>query len=120
MDFEIPAGLTDILQDFTVAVLREKPTDLIQFACDYFNNLNENRVTSKLIGKKGVSFGGGPSDDEPMQTDSSDEEPIGKLTGLTTGLFTFWNINVKLSNIEMTAMQMSPMHKVHMACADEL
>lgn len=68
MNIEIPAGLTDLLQDFTINVLREKPTDLVQFAADYFNNLNENR---SLRGKKGVSFGGG--NDEPMQTDSDDE-----------------------------------------------
>ncbi len=73
MDFEIPAGLTDLLQDFTVAVLREKPSDLIQFASHYFNNLNENRVVVKSVMRKGVSFGQG-SDDEPMQTDSSEEE----------------------------------------------
>lgn len=73
MDFEIPAGLTGMLEEFTVAVLREKPTDLVQFACDYFNNLNENKNSSKHLGKKGVSFG---SDDEPMHSESSDDEPI--------------------------------------------
>jgi len=73
MEFEIPAGLTGLLEEFTVAVLREKPTDLLEFACDYFNSLKNqsNRVIPQsLPEKKGVSFGGG-SDDE-----SSDEEPI--------------------------------------------
>jgi len=76
-DFEIPAGLTDILQDFTVEVLRAKPSDLIQFACDYFNRINEARSSKAVFEKKGVSFGGGEeSGDEPMQTDDSDEEPM--------------------------------------------
>jgi len=73
MNFEIPTGLTDLLQDFTVAVLRDKPSDLVQFASEYFNNLYENR-TSQQGERKGVSFGAG-SDDEPMQTDSDDEPP---------------------------------------------
>ena len=79
MSFEIPAGLTDLLQDFTVAVLREKPADLVTFGAEYFRILSENRQVNKLTNQKaskGVRFGGG-SDDEPMQTDSSDEEPFG-------------------------------------------
>ncbi|ELU08317.1 hypothetical protein CAPTEDRAFT_106605 [Capitella teleta] len=85
MNFEIPAGLTDLLQDFTVAVLREKPTDLVSFASEYFRNLNEDQQTNRAENLKtsspgggGVRFGGDPqnaSDDEPMQTDS-DEEPF--------------------------------------------
>lgn len=35
--FEIPEGLTDLLQNFTVQVLRERPEDLLKFAADYFN-----------------------------------------------------------------------------------
>lgn len=80
MSFEIPAGLTDLLQDFTVSVLREKPSDLVQFGADYFRNLNDNRNVNRITNqaeRKGVTFGPG-SDDEPMQTDSSDEEPFGK------------------------------------------
>ena len=78
MEFEIPAGLTDLLQDFTVSVLREKPSDLVQFAAEYFNTLSESRTeykyNSTTVSKKGVTFGAS-QDDEPMQTDSSEEEP---------------------------------------------
>lgn len=80
MEFEIPAGLTDLLQDFTVSVLREKPSDLVQFAAEYFNTLCDNRTeykyssTTTTYTKKGVTFGAS-QDDEPMQTDSSEEEP---------------------------------------------
>ncbi|GFO42200.1 CAMP-dependent protein kinase type ii regulatory subunit [Plakobranchus ocellatus] len=41
MNFEIPPGLTDLLQEFTVAVLRSRPSNLESFAADYFNNLNQ-------------------------------------------------------------------------------
>lgn len=71
MSFEIPAGLTDLLQDFTVAVLKERPADLVQFAADYFNKLNENRNAGILEKPKGVRF----IEAEPMQTGESDEEP---------------------------------------------
>ena len=74
MDFRVPPGLAELLQNFTVAVLRENPSDLFQFAADYFVNLNANRVQIKKPLTKGVSFGAG-SDDEPMHTESSDEEP---------------------------------------------
>lgn len=43
MNFEIPSGLTDLLQDFTVAVLRQRPADLYLFAADYFGEAYERR-----------------------------------------------------------------------------
>ena len=43
MNFEIPPGLTDLLQEFTVAVLRARPSNLESFAAEYFNNLNEKK-----------------------------------------------------------------------------
>ena len=36
MSFEIPAGLSVMLRDFTVAVLRQRPQNLYQFAAEYF------------------------------------------------------------------------------------
>lgn len=78
MNFEIPSGLTELLQDFTVAVLREKPSDLYQFAADYFNNINENKTSLRSGVKKGVSFGQADND-EPMQTDSDDEPMPGMI-----------------------------------------
>ena len=52
MSFEIPPGLTGMLQDFTVAVLRNKPPDLHKFASEYFANLYEKKLQGKL-GKEG-------------------------------------------------------------------
>ncbi|GAB1598877.1 cAMP-dependent protein kinase type II regulatory subunit-like [Argonauta hians] len=39
MSFEIPPGLTELLQGFTVSVLRERPTDLKHYAAEYFCRL---------------------------------------------------------------------------------
>ncbi|XP_062584787.1 cAMP-dependent protein kinase type II regulatory subunit-like isoform X1 [Saccostrea cucullata] len=78
MSFEIPTGLTDLLQDFTVAVLKERPSDLTQFAADYFVKLNENKNNDssvKNVRAGGVRFAASPPPEEPMQTDSDDEEP---------------------------------------------
>lgn len=44
MNFEIPEGLTDLLQDFTVEVLRKRPTDLLVFAAQYFEDLLDKRA----------------------------------------------------------------------------
>ncbi|XP_078677599.1 cAMP-dependent protein kinase type II regulatory subunit-like isoform X1 [Branchiostoma floridae x Branchiostoma belcheri] len=68
MNFEIPTGLTDLLQDFTVAVLRERPDDLVSFAADYFNNLRE-REDRPSGQKRGVKFDG-----EPMENGSDDDD----------------------------------------------
>ncbi len=88
MNFEIPVGLTDLLQEFTVAVLREKPSpgDLVQFASDYFNKLNDCKNAGKNTDKRGVRFIPSPApatnqtNDEPMHTDEEedDEEPFGR------------------------------------------
>lgn len=75
MSFEIPEGLTDLLQDFTVAVLKERPPDLVKFAANYFNKLNEKKSQkSEEQNEKGrgVRF----AESEPMQTDESDDEPM--------------------------------------------
>jgi len=43
-EFEVPVGLDKLLQEFTVAVLRNQPANLNLFARDYFERkcLNEN------------------------------------------------------------------------------
>ncbi|XP_076105359.1 cAMP-dependent protein kinase type II regulatory subunit-like isoform X1 [Mytilus galloprovincialis] len=78
MNFEIPTGLTDLLQDFTVAVLKERPPNLKQFAADYFAKLNEQNNEEEEDDKpRGVRFGGSPNP-EPMQTedDEDSDEPM--------------------------------------------
>ncbi len=39
----VPEGFSELLEEFAVTVLREKPADLIQFAAQYFNNLYMSR-----------------------------------------------------------------------------
>jgi len=83
MSFNIPSGLTELLQEFTVAVLRSHPHDLYQFAADYFN---ERRVGPT---KNSVANGLSSMDDQrtvPVITttlshrESLDEEPSGKIS----------------------------------------
>lgn len=84
MNFEIPPGLTDLLQDFTVAVLKERPTDLEQFAADYFVKLNEKKIQTVKENEKQKGGGGvrfcSPPPVEPMQMDDDedddDDEPM--------------------------------------------
>lgn len=74
MSIEIPVGLTELLQGYTVEVLRQRPTDLVEFAIQYFTRLRDTRNQDgagsaiKPIGK-GVMFDG-----EPMQTESNGDE----------------------------------------------
>ncbi|XP_075713394.1 cAMP-dependent protein kinase type II-beta regulatory subunit isoform X2 [Rhinoderma darwinii] len=72
MSIEIPEGLTELLQSFTVEVLRKQPEDLLEFALQYFTQLKESQSQGAALshGKdyrhsKGVNFA-----EEPMQTDS--------------------------------------------------
>nr|XP_033815406.1 cAMP-dependent protein kinase type II-beta regulatory subunit isoform X2 [Geotrypetes seraphini] len=79
MSIEIPAGLTELLQSFTVEVLRSQPGDLLEFALQYFGQLKETRGEQgagrdgklPFRASKGVNFA-----DEPVQSDSEDEEFI--------------------------------------------
>lgn len=42
--FQIPPGLMELLQGYTVEVLRRQPPDLVEFAVDYFTRLCEARA----------------------------------------------------------------------------
>lgn len=55
---EVPEGLSDLLQEFTIAVLRTRPKDLVRFASDYFNNMLQKQ--SK----------GAPQKDSAQQSDN--------------------------------------------------
>lgn len=73
MSIEIPEGLTELLQGFTVEVLRRRPSDLVDFAVQYFTRLRDTKSLdgASAGGKtgKGVMFDG-----EPMQTESNGED----------------------------------------------
>ncbi|XP_075575452.1 cAMP-dependent protein kinase type II-beta regulatory subunit [Pelecanus crispus] len=101
MSISIPAGLTELLQGFTVEVLRSQPGDLLEFALQYFGRLKEEAAAAKAAaaaaekeasGRKagppapGHDRGGQPPRrappdargvnfaEEPMQTDSESGE----------------------------------------------
>ncbi|KAG8435947.1 hypothetical protein GDO86_007155 [Hymenochirus boettgeri] len=76
MSIEIPPGLTDLLQGYTVEVLRQRPPDLLEFAVQYFTRLKESRgprdggaATPLRTHPRVVNFDG-----EPMQTESNGGE----------------------------------------------
>ena len=77
MDFQIPPGLTELMQDFTFVALKEKPTDLVDFAAEYFIKLRDNNKKYGLAEEgdstksRGVKFAGGGDSD----SDSSGGEP---------------------------------------------
>lgn len=43
MSATVPEGLSELLEEFAVAVLREKPANLVEFAARYFSELHESR-----------------------------------------------------------------------------
>uniref|UniRef100_A0A2K5RU31 cAMP-dependent protein kinase type II-alpha regulatory subunit n=1 Tax=Cebus imitator TaxID=2715852 RepID=A0A2K5RU31_CEBIM len=46
---QIPPGLTELLQGYTVEVLRQQPPDLVEFAVDYFTRLREARSHASVL-----------------------------------------------------------------------
>lgn len=103
MSISIPAGLTELLQGFTVEVLRSQPGDLLEFALQYFGRLKEEAAKAaadkEASGRKagtpapGHDRGGQPPRrapldargvnfaEEPMQTDSESGEEEEKFPG---------------------------------------
>lgn len=81
MDLEIPVGLSDLLQDFTVHVLREKPDDIVDFAANYFMKLKLKEKRSKDGNKskkgKGVSFQSEQNGDDMDDDDEDDDDMPG-------------------------------------------
>lgn len=69
MNASVPEGLSQLLEEFAVAVLREKPSDLVLFAAGYFNDLAKSRAVGGGSGCNSVTSaevemnGDGDSDD---------------------------------------------------------
>lgn len=51
----VPEGFSELLEEFAVTVLREKPADLLEFAAQYFNNLYMSRKEGASVSFQGVS-----------------------------------------------------------------
>ncbi|KAK2514123.1 hypothetical protein Q9233_015097 [Columba guinea] len=110
MSISIPAGLTELLQGFTVEVLRSQPGDLLEFALQYFGRLKEEAAKAaadkEASGRKagtpapGHDRGGQPPRrapldargvnfaEEPMQTDSESGEEEEKFPAPVINRFT--------------------------------
>ncbi|XP_068997553.1 protein kinase, cAMP-dependent, regulatory, type II, alpha A [Embiotoca jacksoni] len=73
MSIEIPVGLTELLQGYTVEVLRQRPSDLVDFAVQYFTRLRDTR-SQDGAGTGGKTGKGVMFDGEPMQTESNGED----------------------------------------------
>lgn len=43
----VPEGLSELLEEFAVTVLREKPKDLLEFAASYFHDLNMSKKRAR-------------------------------------------------------------------------
>lgn len=78
MDFHIPPGLTELMQDFTFVALKERPDDLVEFAADYFIKLRDSKKSSDCaaggttVKSRGVKFA---AENESDSEGSSGEEP---------------------------------------------
>lgn len=51
---EIPAGLKELLQGYTVEVLRRRPPDLVEFALQHFTQVLENQRNDQRARKHGA------------------------------------------------------------------
>nr|XP_002128915.1 cAMP-dependent protein kinase type II regulatory subunit-like isoform X1 [Ciona intestinalis] len=70
-DIPVPPGLHDMLQGFVVNVLRHRPSDLIEFAAQYFSDLLDNRDQAR---GGGATMGSATNqDDEEMVASDNDD-----------------------------------------------
>ncbi|XP_040850358.1 cAMP-dependent protein kinase type II-alpha regulatory subunit isoform X2 [Ochotona curzoniae] len=77
---QIPPGLMELLQGYTVEVLRQQPPDLVEFALDYFTRLREARDQAFVPSAAPPSElhepaepSPGPTADENANSDSEDD-----------------------------------------------
>ena len=78
---EIPVGLRELLQGYTVEVLRRRPPDLVEFAVQHFTQILEGRRREQgpkksrgKPAKKGVTFE--PKSNQADKDDEEEEEDI--------------------------------------------
>lgn len=80
----IPPGLTELLQGYTVEVLRQQPPDLVDFAVGYFTRLREARCPAEPpaappdAGAAGLQPEPGPAADASAGSESDDEDLDGR------------------------------------------
>uniref|UniRef100_UPI003AAAC2B0 mitochondrial carnitine/acylcarnitine carrier protein isoform X1 n=1 Tax=Centroberyx gerrardi TaxID=166262 RepID=UPI003AAAC2B0 len=82
---EIPVGLKELLQGYTLEVLRRRPPNLVEFAVQHFTRIQESQRNDQHAKKrtiksarKGVTFDTNPS--KSTKDDEEEEEAIIKST----------------------------------------
>ena len=81
-DATVPEGLTELLEEFAISVLKERPKDLVQFAAHYFQNLHMSRQQT----------GGGGGSEQPVRMDVETGEAKGRLIAGVGSLSSFWSL----------------------------
>lgn len=79
---EIPAGLKELLQGYTVEVLRRRPANLVEFAVQHFTQILENQRNDQQQAKrcstkparKGVTFEINKSSKDDEEEEGEEEE----------------------------------------------
>ena len=74
VQFSIPPGLTDLLEEFVVKCIQENPADLVEFAADYFNMLKLGRKKKDSKAAKEASTSK-PEKKECMEEMEEPQEP---------------------------------------------
>ncbi|KAJ4919597.1 hypothetical protein JOQ06_027679 [Pogonophryne albipinna] len=82
---EIPSGLKELLQGYTVEVLRRRPANLVEFAVQHFTQILEgqkndlkNKKRSNRSSLKGVTFE--TKSNKPKKEDEEEKEPVKSTT----------------------------------------
>ena len=72
--FSIPPGLTDLLEEFVVKCIQENPSDLVEFAADYFDMLRLGRKKKESKAGK-ESAASKPEKKETVEDKEEVQEP---------------------------------------------
>jgi hypothetical protein len=101
--YEVPPELTNLLLDFTVSVLVNKPSDLLEYATIYFTRLlDERQHSSNLLGNV--------NDNENHFADEDNDSTSSDISKLLISLFYLFRafrfrfLSKKLTHIYLTCL----------------
>lgn len=75
----VPPGLTELLQAYTVEVLRRRPPDLVEFAVDFFTRVREARAPAEAPAPPAAAReveGPGPGGGSESESESEEEADV--------------------------------------------
>ncbi|KAH6921574.1 hypothetical protein HPB50_002468 [Hyalomma asiaticum] len=75
--YDVPPELTNLLLEFTVNVMIERPSDLVEYAARYFSGLRDERQRSASSGRPPAIA----ENDEAIYSDDEEPMPKGKAQG---------------------------------------